>query len=314
MPEWEFEQEKAEPVEVESDAFAFDVVDEPPESRDREARYHTRPLDAEPDYEDSAEPDEESIARADLLSERLMASVRMLSRERPSPKAFGRMISEERYAGYAEGAPMSDVIHNTEQMAHEFALARDLDVPVVGLRTDFGPIPVSTKSSYGPLASIVTMMRHQDRELVRDLFNTNAESCAAQDPNFAPVHVDEAEESAHSNLRGFLAFRFWGWKNRQSELGDAGSIRFGDQAGDYAAGYGLKVRVFSQLPGLRIHIAPAYFIDNWLFFGHPTTPVEGCVLPGRYVFSADGPMMPRRRIDPTVFRIPPSLKVKITRF
>jgi hypothetical protein len=66
-------------------------------------------------------------------------------------------------------------------------------------------------------------------------------------------------------------------------------------------------------PGLRIHISPAYFI-SWIYFGSPTTPVSSYVLPGRYVFAGDGPMLPQLTVDNGIFSIPPNYTLTLARF
>jgi hypothetical protein len=78
-------------------------------------------------------------------------------------------------------------------------------------------------------------------------------------------------------------------------------------------GGGLQVQVSCLTPGLRIHISPAYFI-SWVYFGSPTTPVASYVFPGRYIFAGDGPMLPRRKKDPTIFCIPADYYPTLTRF
>jgi hypothetical protein len=79
------------------------------------------------------------------------------------------------------------------------------------------------------------------------------------------------------------------------------------------ARHGLQVQVSCITPGLRIHISSAYFI-NWVYFGSPTTPVIGYTLPGRYIFSGDGAMLPKREIDDIVFNISPSFQPSLVRF
>jgi hypothetical protein len=118
---------------------------------------------------------------------------------------------------------------------------------------------------------------------------------------------DEAEEGVRRGLRGFLSYRFAGLKmDRQARPRAAASGR-GVVAG------GLQVEVSCRTPGLRIHISSAYFV-NWVYFGSPTTPVTSYVLPGRYIFCGDGPMVPTRKLDPGVFCIPPTYRACLARF
>jgi hypothetical protein len=68
----------------------------------------------------------------------------------------------------------------------------------------------------------------------------------------------------------------------------------------------LNVTVSTVNPGLRIFSSPVYFI-TWTYFGAPTTPVSGPLLPGRYLFSGQGSLVPIFTCDPAQFNIPPTL-------
>ena len=150
------------------------------------------------------------------------------------------------------------------------------------------------------------------------------------------INIREAEEGVGRGLNGFLSYRFAGMKwigsrlfggSRGPRLGFAevkklpewfrwiGTRFFGRHPPPpvICPGGGLQFQVSCLTRGLRIHVSPAYFI-NWVFFGSPTTPVTSCVLPGRYVFAGDGPMLPTLTQDPAVFCIPPSFHAPLTRF
>lgn len=65
----------------------------------------------------------------------------------------------------------------------------------------------------------------------------------------------------------------------------------------------LPFTVHSRTPGLDIEQAPAYFL-SWTFFGGPTTPSDGYILPGLYRFrgqDAQGNI----RYDSKKFKVPP---------
>ncbi len=270
---------------------------------------------AEP--ESFGEPDAESFQRAGYLADQLMDDVKLLSREMPPARVFNEVLSAKRYAEHAEAAPISDVVDCVAQMALEFSSARRLETPVLCLETEHALIPVSTAAVSGGPGSMVNLLRQGDASVVRDLVNEAIHSYAQQSSQLKTVDVEQAEESAHFNLRIFLNYRFWGSKNwrDQSQNDFYGSRPPVTQIPpEPAFGGGLHVKVFSQTPGLRIQVAPAFFIDQWLFFGHPSTPVSGPILPGRHVFAGDGPMLPRRTVDPVIFATPPTFEIKLTRF
>jgi hypothetical protein len=152
------------------------------------------------------------------------------------------------------------------------------------------------------------------------------------------IHITdlkEAEAGVNRNLSLFLSYRFAGirrWTEWIQGLYGLASKResgsepstvpstLGPSSGgnvppppSVAPGGGIKVQVSCLTPGLRIHISPAYFI-SWVYFGSPTTPVTSYVYPGRYIFAGDGPMLPRRKKDSTVFCIPAELLQRAKRF
>ncbi len=295
-----------------------------PFGQTEEERYTVKPGSTNVAYTENAayaepesygEPDEASFRRASALADQLMDEVKLLSREMPPARVFNEVLSATRYAEHAETAPISDVVETVAQMAHEFASARRLELPILCLETENALIPVSTAAVSGGPGSMVNLLRRGDPSVVRDLLNEAIHSYAEQNRQLTTVNVDEAEESAHFNLRIFLNFRFWGSKNWRDQSQDDfyGSrppvTQIPPEPGD-----GLHVRVFSRTRGLRIQVAPAFYVDQWLFFGHPSTPVSGPILPGRHVFAGDGPMLPRRTVDPVIFATPPTFDIKLTRF
>lgn len=71
----------------------------------------------------------------------------------------------------------------------------------------------------------------------------------------------------------------------------------------------LSVQVSSHSVGARVSYAPAYFI-NYLPLAAPTSPVQGFILPGRYIFRLTTPG-PRYLIDQQVFDIPPTFNISL---
>ncbi|HYE24710.1 MAG TPA: hypothetical protein VEG32_05870 [Clostridia bacterium] len=66
----------------------------------------------------------------------------------------------------------------------------------------------------------------------------------------------------------------------------------------------LPFTVCTRTPNLDLEQAPAYFL-NWTYFGGPTTPTNGWILPGLYRFrgrDAAG----RHYNDPVKFKVPPT--------
>ena len=259
------------------------------------------------------EPDRQSFELADSVTGDIMSRVKTLSRDQASIRALHEELGEEHFREYSSGAPLDDVAEGCQRMAEEFASARRMERPIVCVETGTLPIPISVSQLGLGSAQFLRTLTKRNASLARDMVMSTIDDAISQDPNLRKQTVEEAEETASFNLRTFLSFRYWGWKNRSEGVSD-GYVNIGQRYADAATGGGLKVRVFTRNPGLRIKAAPAYFIDDLLFFGHPTSPAEGYLLPGRYIFFADGLMYTRPKMDPTIFAIPPSLKVKLTRF
>ena len=288
------------------------------------------------------EPDKESILSAEKLSSRFMNDLRTILKERAPCEVQRELFSGRRYAEQAEEVPINDVVHNMQQMAVEFAIVQRWGGKILCLKLDDGGIaPISISGlfrgpewslygyedwvagdwidyweKYGPhpsyryLQKVLLKSRHKKEEFIFADFS-------------------ETEDSVEGGLMRFLSYRIAGMKKWREWIQGTtkqlfrGSKRPPRGTGSFdseplpppavGSGGGLQVQVSCLTHGLRIHIAPAFFI-SWVFFGSPTTPVSGYVLPGRYVFAGDGPMLPKWTQDPGVFSIPPTFNPVLTRF
>jgi hypothetical protein len=282
------------------------------------------------------EPDQESVARAATLSSRLMQDLRSVAEDGPLSRMRHKLFSEQRYSEQAEGVPINDVVTHVGKMATEFAMARRWDNEILCLKLDDGEFaPISIGDYFGGSSSLSygsdNWLELWEREfpfpfplhrLWREVLRNSPEQ-----EGLIVTSVAEAEERVARSLQRFLSYRFGGMKKwtewiQGSQLfggpkgpSGGGGIGGGGTAPPLAVGPGggLQIQVSCLTPGLRIHVAPAYFI-SWVFFGSPTTPVSSYVLPGRYVFAGDGPMLPRRKRDHAVFSIPPTYHAALTRF
>ncbi len=71
----------------------------------------------------------------------------------------------------------------------------------------------------------------------------------------------------------------------------------------------LSITVSSRATGARVSYSPAYFI-NYMPLAAPTSPVQGVIAPGRYLFRLTTPG-PQHLVDQQVFDIPPSFKISL---
>jgi hypothetical protein len=260
--------------------------------------------------------DEESLWRAERLSGLLMEGLRMVSEER-DPIMRRELFSEQRYADEAVGVPIKDVVANVEQLAHEFALARQRNIQVLCLKLTDGEIaPISMAALLGfPFLATSFALGFLELWGLYEMFLYPSLSTFLQAVTYQASHVEErleatdvdkAEEGVWRGLKEFLSYRFAGMKKWYEWIHGIGTPTVGP-------GGSLQVQVSCRTPGLRIHVSPAYFI-NWVFFGSPTTPVTSYVLPGRYVFAGDGPMLPKFIQDAGVFCMPPTYHATLSKF
>jgi hypothetical protein len=284
------------------------------------------------------ELDDESVSRAENLSSRLMNDLRQASEGGPQSEIRRELFSEGRYSEDEEGAPISDVVANVNQMAMEFATARRWDGEIPCLRLEGGGLaPISMAEFFGgplsPFYGTEDWPELWDRYFggpfpPHRLWREILKRFGRQQEGVVITDVYKAQSGVERNLNGFLAYRFAGMKQWAERMLKIGRSRPGGPPWwpfrlegwgktppppEASAGGGLRVQVSCCTRGLRIHVSPAYFI-SWVYFGSPTSPVVGYVLPGRYIFAGDGPMLPRRKKDPTVFCIPADYNPDIKRF
>ncbi|MEA2205965.1 MAG: hypothetical protein QOE77_2741 [Blastocatellia bacterium] len=269
------------------------------------------------------EPDEESISRANLLSSQLMDDLRTVSEEGPRAGVRRKILLEDRYLDRSEGEPIADVVEHLAQMAMEFAVLRRWEGQVLCIQPDGGaPIPISLHETLGDPTSQrwyedwLRPSRFSFRRSWRDVVRQAKD----KDIQVRSVGLAKAQQGAQLHLAAFLSYRFSGLKMWAESMGDMGTSWFGgmqkgtaSQPTGVGPGGTLQVQVSCRTLGLRLHVSPAFFI-SWTVFGHPTGPVSSHLLPGRYIFAGDGPMLPKRKRDPGIFSIPPTFNPALTRF
>ncbi len=275
------------------------------------------------------EPDQDSVSRAEGLSAQLLRDLRQFSEEGFRRRGESELFTEHRYRDQAEGVPIEDVLHNLGRMAGEFSLVRHRGLGAVPcLRLEDGELAPLSMDQFGGsghwsspdwyhLAGYYDYVLMPQYEQLEELSKEEREDITFEG-------VEAAEGAVGRNLFSFLSFRFAGmkeWTNwaRETEGGPNSPSSHQSRSANssvsppIAPGGGLQIKVSCRTPGLRIHISPAYFV-TWTYFGSPTSPVTSYVLPGRYIFAGDGPMLPRKRRDNGVFSIPPTYQPSLMRF
>lgn len=278
------------------------------------------------------ELDPESILRAEEISSHLMKALRG-GRDRVAYTPIYSVFPEMGYRGDEERGLIDDVVANVSNMATDFATARRWDGEIPCLKLEDGSwAPISFgeffAGFYGSEREVMYDGPYFDRQFPPyRVWHETLKYYQREEENVIVAKIDEAEKRVEQSLNLFLAHRFAGikrfgqWMKRKSKFVPPFLYRIYNERSrnvppsppGISENGGLKVRVSCRTPGLRLHVSPAYFI-NWIYFGSPSSPVESYVLPGRYVFAGDGPMLPRRRKDPTVFSIPADFYPNIVRF
>ncbi len=279
----------------------------------------------------SFELDPDSVRQADGLSSQLTNDIReVVQQGYPlEPGQTPESFSGRRYEQKVKSVPIDDVVSHVSQMAIDFSQMCHLDnripcmrlgetdlVPV-SIRALFGDQWIETEHSYRLNPHYFDRLYDRVIHIQKILTGRRLEI----------ADFDSVIEGVQRSLSWFLSYRFSGIKKWAEWIHGLGGADEG--AGDpgpsgvssaqpprppsVGSGGGLQIQVSCRTPGLRIHVAPAYFV-NWTYLGSPTSPVISYVQPGRYIFSGDGAMLPQRTTDDAVFCIPPTYYPSINSF
>lgn len=111
------------------------------------------------------------------------------------------------------------------------------------------------------------------------------------------VPIDRALDNVGRHLAPFIAQRVGSTGYLSQVVGGMGGAQM------------LSVVVHSLNHGDRVSYSPAYFV-NYSVLASPTTPVQGVVDPGTYIFMVTSPGRKPRR-DPGIFPIPPTFSIPL---
>jgi hypothetical protein len=141
-----------------------------------------------------------------------------------------------------------------------------------------GPVPVDMDAFLAVLGVDAVLKLQSDlsmEALVKEL--QQAVKRLGLEPTQAPV--DDVRHYFRTRLTDFIARNEakvpGGKDSRHRSVPPAGNV-----------GARLPFRVITETRGLRVHYSPAYFFDPTSVFGGPSSPVDGFLAPGRYIFGA----------------------------
>jgi hypothetical protein len=272
-------------------------------------------------------------ARSVSIAAAIASSLTNDTRANPYTTGRGGGLRSSDLRRDVEGTPIEDVLEDYERLAWELAWAWESKVDVLCLQLSdesVAPISIVGADEFRYLA-LGARTRNRDEFFRRREMSLHRAEIA--EGRVVPLEPSTVLNHVQRGLQAFLSYRFSGTRSHAESMvrsrqrsggfnagsfgqGSDGFARpggFGSLPSASGGGQGLEVTVSCNTPGLRIHISPAYFI-SWEYFGNPSSPVTRLVLPGRYVFSGDGPPLASMQLDNGVFSIPPTLDPCLTRF
>ena len=219
----------------------------------------------------SAAPlEEDYLGGESEISQQVMSTLDSQARE------LAQIVTEEFLNPTAEGKIYlpetnicySDVECDSERFRSQldFCAERGVYIPCLHVR-EGDPIPIDFANG----ASLDEDSQSQLQCLYEATrYRVASEEESLQDQTQTKWHEpDEAKYFFRRRLIRFLTSRFKSGVPRSSP--------------------GVPFRVVTGSPGRRVHYSRAYFFDPSLVFGGPTSPVDGHLHPGRYVFGVAGP-------------------------
>jgi hypothetical protein len=154
-------------------------------------------------------------------------------------------------------------------------------------------------------------MKNRDR-LIDALFEFygSLAKTAVKDMGFALYQLapEVAKENFANGLTEFVTTRLRAARRRPTTVDRhrAGFPAIHVGVGASPINVGLPFKVFTQKNSLRVRYTMAYFpdLDNPGVFGAPSSPVNGSITPGKWIFGTDGPDT-HLRWDSGKFEVPP---------
>ena len=228
----------------------------------------------------------ENLARSQYLADRLQDYVSSYSFSEPEITLRGQRDKPAAIAKeFAEEVPLGDVLEDVRSIGRQMyaATGTNSPIPVVTIK-DVGMIPIidpSLASSWGG-----------DRVAPR-----------------------KALGGFHRGLSLFLGYRFEGFsfwhRQPKARMSNSGGPPVPGTAAPGGNGF------YIQLSCVRHHLAayasPAYAV-TWRNLGSFTTPANGVLPPGVWIFGAQGKTSPHITPDPNPVHVPPTFTPSTTCF
>jgi len=230
--------------------------------------------------------------------------------------------------------PLADVNDNVHKMKALYDACKEANVRVPSFRMDNASVPLYWPENnnflewIGGRFSTYYSRRGPYFFDIRDfayyLNDYIKRGYADKESRIDAVPIERSLEDTSNSLRSFLTSRISGASRWVQSLRNAGGGVGGGSRTTGGSGFGgsgsggpggsgvhyVTINVSTVNHGLGLMTSPAYFV-RWAHFGHPTSPVTGPILPGRYLFGGSGPSLPTFTPDPVPVDIPPHTTISL---
>lgn len=172
--------------------------------------------------------------------------------------------------------------------------------------TDFGEIVIDVySSSIGPTAPLHSgSLKSVPLSRVSKLVQTADMNVSLAGFKTSTVSTDDAKDNFKKGFTDFLTHR------TETSLGAHGAVK-GNAPGTPALP-GLNIVVNTINNNLQVLFSPAFFLTVQTVFGNGlSSPVQGALGPGLYVFGAQGHKIPLTFEHSTQYQIPPTTTVNM---
>lgn len=243
-------------------------------------------------------------------AERLLGGLRSVLIGKPNPSKVRDLVLAQGAGEFGTGSLLNDVVETAADATMELVALESLGIPSPCLGSADG------QSALISIKALVPRFRQLD---IRRLWENPERPSVLSDEQVAQIRMiieAEIERSEDVFASSFPVASEIFLAGVASFLGKRLGYLEGCEGVDYPEWLlpwdgGLKVKVSCQRKGLRLHCAPAYFID-WKVFGEGlSSPVWGSLAPGRYKFGWDFPGAGRIAMDKGTFEVPPDYHISL---
>lgn len=258
-----------------------------------------------------------SRREARILASRLLGEMRL---QETDYRKYSRIVTQYD----VRGIPLGDVVNSIAHLKALFTFFQDnkIDFLSTKLGEDLVPItpfPLSNEEFIQKKQRLqnFSFLRWGEYPFTDELYKKGKESLEEiyGDKLVRSTNPNSIFRSSTRRLEDFLELRINSISKKSSGSdNDQLSGGTGSPPGIPNLTNYLVLTINTQNQNYKIESSPAYFI-NWSYFGAPTTPIKGPILPGKYIFRGIPPSTPGQPVlDSSIVSIPPQYNITIIKF